>query len=752
MVSDTSLGELGAASIAIKTDLASFMSSVKLAKAELEKLELAGKPVQSGLTAAFNSAEKSVTSFVGGVKSAYVAIGGLLAALAVERVAGAVKSTLEWAQALKDLSVETGLSTEKIQQLQYRALQFGISTDTMTTGLLFFSKALGAFENDQSGPGAKAFEALGVKAGILNGTIRDSGQAFDVFEKNLRGVKNVNEAAAFSAEVFGRQLGPRLAAMLRESADETARFNAEAKSLGFIVGDNVVNAAAEANVKLNVLWETTKRDFVTQIGNLAPTIASLAQQLTADMPGILNWFEQLLFDLGAIDSHSLAGIDAQIGETKDEIASLQDRIAHPLGSKGAGWKAWLEGVFGQGNLDDKRYLAQAQSQLDALVKERDAFVKAHPPPKTPDTKEPPIILGASKAEIDAAKKLAAERLALLEKITAYDAAMSTADQKASKEMTAALDEDAIKTAEIAGDKKAMFAAQIKAAQDAAEAEAAVIVAESDQQIEALHKLNAEYKKLFGTDLPDYQTQLAAIVDETSNRMVASYQKSQTEIKGFVQNRLLFESDAAIQMRDAYMSAIDQSFSAFENFVQNGGNILQTLSGLAKQVASDISNTFIKLSIENPLLNALFAGQPGFTKLPTMGGLGSVFGSGGSDVSKPTGNAGDPVHVYDDSTALGGLSGGPAGGGGLPGSGLPGGSSVLNDLSDLMAGNASGQSIWSQLFGSSLLSTTEQLGEAGSGLTDIASAGMSSSGILSFLTDALAFIGLADGGPFSAGGL
>src|SRR6185312_16271333 len=110
MVSDTSLGELGAASIAIKTDLASFMSSVKLAKAELEKLELAGKPVQSGLTAAFNSAEKSVTSFVGGVKSAYVAIGGLLAALAVERVAGAVKSTLEWAQALKDLSVETGLS------------------------------------------------------------------------------------------------------------------------------------------------------------------------------------------------------------------------------------------------------------------------------------------------------------------------------------------------------------------------------------------------------------------------------------------------------------------------------------------------------------------------------------------------------------------------------------------------------------------------------------------------------------------
>lgn len=663
-MADSSLGELGAASIAIKADISSFLQDTKAAKTELQGLESAAKAPENAFQQMFNKGSEAASGMREGFIGAKEAVEAFIAALALEKIAELVKGSLESAQALKDLSEQTGLTTTKIQELQYRALQFGISTEEMTTGLLFFSKSFGAFLNDQSGPGAKAFEALGVKAGILNGTIRNAGQAFDVAATHMRTLQNANSAAAYSTELFGRQLGVRLAPALRQSAEEAQNLTDQAHKLGFVLGEEAVEAAAQANIKLNTLWQTTKKDFTSEIIKLSPEIESLAKQLIADLPAVTAWVNQWLLWFGAIDQHSMAGLDAQIAEAKSQIAGLEEDKKNLTGGFGASLIAGANAIPGLGPIIGGLFagadfkgitnnIDTVKAHLAQLTAERDKLLKQPPGPKAaPKPPEPPLHLGASKEEIDAAKKLADERAALAEKITAYDAAMATADDKASKDMLAAQDQAAIKSAENSNQKIQQFEAEIKASKDLLAAEIAVINAEKQQQLSALDKLNAENKKLtaqeyalkhgidqskvtpafidaHGYDMDNIAGQREAIEQETQDRIAAVQTKAQSDQQTILHDRIEYENQAAYQIRDVWISSINDSFSAFENFVENGGSAMEALSSLAKQVANDIFNTFLRLSVENPLLNMLYGGQPGFNLLPTIGVGGNGYGSGGA---------------------------------------------------------------------------------------------------------------------------
>lgn len=90
----------------------------------------------------------------------------------------------------------------------------------------------------------------------------------------------------------------------------------------------------------------------------------------------------------------------------------------------------------------------------------------------------------------------------------------------------------------------------------------------------------------------------------------------------LRDKLANQREALTEWRDALVNAFDQVASTLVDAMFEGGDAMQALKDVARDVARDIFNTFLQLSLLNPLKNMLFG-----TNLPVMGGL---FGGGGVD--------------------------------------------------------------------------------------------------------------------------
>ncbi len=481
--------------------------------------------------------------------------------------------------------------------------------------------------------------------------------------------------------------------MLRAASDETTRLNAEAARLGFIVKPETVEEMAQANVKLDVMWELLKRDWTSEIARLAPEIKKIADDVIAATPAIRTYVEEWLLFFGAIDKNSLAGIDAQIGRTTSYIEQLKAQLAN----------AQNRPSF----MQDPNVIRTLQGQIAEQIKDLQALdawkkrvlgnqVTAKP---APETQPPPLKLGASQKDIDAAKKLAEERQALAEKVRTYDAQMAVDDEKAFAQSAKANDDLAVKMAELTNDKAAAFAAQEKLARDEAAAELQVLRAEHDAKTAELLKLNDQYKKLYGTDLPTLVRKEEAINIETDQKVYASKVNLEAKLRDLANQRYLYETRAQQEIRDQYVQSIDDMTSAFESAVENHENLWQKLGETAKKVANDMLNTFIKLTVVNPLENELFGpdkngkgGTPGYEMKPTLS-LASLFGgaAGGHKMDGQT--AASALYVMPVDGQNNPISNFFSGGGGGSGGGV--GSAPSGTAP---GGDSGGPSLLQQLFG------------------------------------------------------
>ena len=195
------------------------------------------------------------------------AVVGLAEAFAVDWIAEKVNQALEFAEALKKVSEQTGLSTQQIQEFRYAASQAGVATEQADAGLLKFNKTLGDAQlgNQKAG---KALKELGVTSTDLHTAIL---QAADGFEH----IKSKSEQAALSFQVFGRQNGALVIAMA-EGAKGLNEYAQQAQELGLALNEQTVNGAVNAAHKLSALSMVLKTELSSAVAQNASGIANFA--------------------------------------------------------------------------------------------------------------------------------------------------------------------------------------------------------------------------------------------------------------------------------------------------------------------------------------------------------------------------------------------------------------------------------------------------------------------------------------------
>lgn len=120
-----------------------------------------------------------------------------------------------------------------------------------------------------------------------------------------------------------------------------------------------------------------------------------------------------------------------------------------------------------------------------------------------------------------------------------------------------------------------------------------------------------------------------------------------------------QEQAMKEMQSGVANSFGTVGEALKQLVTKGKLDFAALADSARSAAADIINTFLKLSVMNPLENSLFGLSGTSGELPSIGGLGGFLGSllGGGGFSP--GGVNNPVNAMGDSIAAPGFAKGGA---------------------------------------------------------------------------------------------
>jgi predicted nucleic acid-binding Zn-ribbon protein len=190
---------------------------------------------------------------------------------------GLASSAMSNADELQAMSDKTGVSAERLQELQYAGSNLGVELETITGAQAKLTKSMSAAQKG-SGAQAEAFAQLGVKTTLSNGHLRDSNAVMlDTFNA-LNMMENETERNALSMQLFGKsamELNPLIVA----GGDELNRLAQEARDTGAVMSNEAVAGLDTFGDALGNLKSSMVGKFGEAFSELAPTLTDLADEL-----------------------------------------------------------------------------------------------------------------------------------------------------------------------------------------------------------------------------------------------------------------------------------------------------------------------------------------------------------------------------------------------------------------------------------------------------------------------------------------
>ena len=189
---------------------------------------------------------KSSMNAMGSLDASSLALAGTFAAVAaaivkVEKaMISMTKESASFADNIITLSMQTGQSTQQLQEFSYATELIDVSVDTLQGSL---TKLTNNMQDTMNGTGnAKAsFEALGVSVTNADGSMRSANDVFYETIDALGQVKNETERDAMSMDIFGRS-AQDLNPLIIQGSKTLKAYADEAHNMGYVLDDEALSA------------------------------------------------------------------------------------------------------------------------------------------------------------------------------------------------------------------------------------------------------------------------------------------------------------------------------------------------------------------------------------------------------------------------------------------------------------------------------------------------------------------------------
>lgn len=239
-----------------------------------------------GVDDSFRKVGKSSTFLSSGIAK----LSGLLGTLSVTGFALAVKGSLSFADSIDKAAKAAAVSTEFLQELRFAGDQLGVSTKLIDEGFRRFGRRLGKFVNDEGGPAADAIKKLGINVFDAQDKFIGAEASFDKFVEKFETLPTFLQKSAFAAEAFGDDAGPKLALALAEGTDGIARLRQEARDLGLVLSDELIDGAVESSNELSKMTNVIKTQLTQAFLNLKPVILTVTSSILALTTALSDFF------------------------------------------------------------------------------------------------------------------------------------------------------------------------------------------------------------------------------------------------------------------------------------------------------------------------------------------------------------------------------------------------------------------------------------------------------------------------------
>lgn len=296
-----------------------------------EKIEESGKEtgnlgdVVSGLTEKFGiklpeGMQKSMNS-MGSLNTTSVKIAGGFVALAVaiakveKALIAMTKESAAFADNIITLSMQTGQTTDQLQEFSYATELIDVSVDTLQGSL---TKLTNNMQDTINGTGnAKAsFEALGISVTDADGNMRSANDVFYETIDALGDVKNETERDAMAMDIFGRS-AQDLNPLIIQGSDTLKAYAQEAHNVGYVLNNeelSALGAVDDAYQRLQKSQEGAKNQLSAEF---APYLTEFYEKITK----LIKDGGQALKDSGIVDSFGM------LLETVGDIIAPTDKLS-----------------------------------------------------------------------------------------------------------------------------------------------------------------------------------------------------------------------------------------------------------------------------------------------------------------------------------------------------------------------------------------------------------------------------------------
>lgn len=248
---------------------------------------------------------KSSMNAMGSLDAQSLALAGGFAAVAASIVKAEkamismTKESAAFADNIITLSMQTGQSTQQLQEFAYASELIDVSVDTLQGSL---TKLTNNMQDTMNGTGnAKAsFEALGVSVTNADGSMRSANDVFYETIDALGQVKNETERDAMSMDIFGRS-AQDLNPLIIQGSQTLKAYADEAHNVGYVLDDEALSA-------LGAVDDAYQRLQNTQEGvknQLSAEFAPYLEEFYGDVTTMVKDGGKALKDSGIVDAFGM---------------------------------------------------------------------------------------------------------------------------------------------------------------------------------------------------------------------------------------------------------------------------------------------------------------------------------------------------------------------------------------------------------------------------------------------------------------
>ena len=229
------------------------------------------------------------------------------------------------ADEVNTLSMQTGLSTDTIQELNYASELLDVSTDTITGSMTRLTRSMNS-ANEGSAETAAAFEEMGIAITDSNGELRDNEDVFWEVIDYLGTMENATDRDATAMTLLGRS-AQELNPLIIQGSDAFRSLADEAHETGYVMDSDTLDSFQGLDDGMQRLQNgvTGARNALGTI--LLPVLSNLSSQGTSLLNNFTNALNGTNGDLSQIGSV----VGALLPQVTEVLTSLGEQVGGLLG-------------------------------------------------------------------------------------------------------------------------------------------------------------------------------------------------------------------------------------------------------------------------------------------------------------------------------------------------------------------------------------------------------------------------------------